>query len=170
VSVARHARRGSVVRTRGPHHVSRHGLLFLIREEGVRLRPYNDARGLATVGVGHLLHMSPVTQADRQRFSRWTMNDALELLRRDLRDRYEPAVNRAVHVPLSQAEFDMLLSLAFNIGTGGLAGSRVVRLLNAGRRRLAAAAFLGWSFAGGRPILRPRRLRESARFSRARWR
>jgi lysozyme len=160
----------TTLRHHGPHHVSRHGLAFLMREEGVVLHPYNDARGLATVGVGHLLHMSPVTPADRARFAHFTLEDAMTLLRRDLRERYEPAVNRLVRVPVSQAEFDMLLSLTYNIGTGGLAQSTVLRELNAGHRSAAARAFRNWSYAGGRPILRARRDRERQRFTLARWR
>jgi len=30
------------------------------------MNPYNDSKGFATIGVGHLLHKSKVTDADRR--------------------------------------------------------------------------------------------------------
>ena len=136
------------------------GVRALLREEGCVLRPYNDSAGNATIGVGHLLHRGPVNAGDRSRWAGFTREDASELLRRDL-SRFEDAVAYAVEVPMTQGEFDALVSLAFNIGTGGFASSSVVRHLNAGRRRAAADAFLMWR---NPPELAPRRRRERAAF------
>ncbi len=145
--------------------MSKEGLAFLSREEGLRLEPYNDSAGHATIGVGHLIHRGPVTAADRRRYAGFTRADAIRLLRRDVAQR-EAAVDRLVRVELNQNEFDALVSLVFNIGEGakGFAGSTVLRLLNAADRRGAADAFLMWKIGG--PGLIHRRRRERALFLR----
>lgn len=135
------------------------GLAFLSREEGLRTTPYNDSAGHATIGVGHLIHHGPVTARDLQRYRGFTRADALKLLKADVVSR-EQAVERLVRVPLSQNEFNALVSLVFNIGVGGFAGSTVLRKLNAGDRRGAADAFLMWKVGGPGLIFRRRRERE----------
>lgn len=146
--------------------ISDDGLAFLIREEGSVPYAYNDPAGHATFGVGHLIHHGHVTDADR---SKWgtKAHPRLDLVVATLRDdigSFERHVTQAVRVALSQNEFDALVSLAFNIGTGGFDGSSVLRLLNLGNRQGAADAFLKWSMAGGKPILRGRRERERKLF------
>ena len=83
------------------------------------------------------------------------------VLREDLATRFEPAVRDAVRKPLKQHQFDALVSLAFNIGTGGFRRSTVVKRLNAGDFRGAADAILMWDKPS---ILIPRRRRERELF------
>lgn len=63
--------------------VSARGLEFIEAEEGFRSEPYNDSRGHATQGIGHLLHLGPVTDADRAA-GLWTREQARQQLARDL--------------------------------------------------------------------------------------
>ena len=63
--------------------VSERGLEFIEAEEGFRAEPYNDSRGNATQGIGHLLHLGPVTASDRA-CSPWTREQALAVLAADL--------------------------------------------------------------------------------------
>jgi lysozyme len=139
--------------------MSAHGLERLITEEGLRLDPYNDSAGHATVGVGHLIHVGPVTAADEARFNGFTKADAIVLLAQDVRPR-EQFVERAVTVDLGQNEFDALVSLAFNIGTGAFATSTVLRRLNAGALQEAADAFLLFVVGGAGLANRRKRERE----------
>lgn len=139
---------------------SRTGAHLIADFEGFpnRGRPYNDPVGLATVGYGHLIARRRVNDADRH--ARWlpdqarpgvlTQAEAERLLLHDL-TRFEDAVHRQVHVPLSQNEFDALVSLVYNIGEGNFANSTVLRRLNAGDRHGAAEAFLMWTKAGDPP-------------------
>mgnify|MGYP002136974346 CR=1 FL=1 len=78
----------------------------------------------------------------------------------------EAAVNRMVDAPLSQAQFDALCSLTFNIGIGALARSTLLRLLNGGDYAGAAAQFGRWNRAGKQilPGLIARREAERAMF------
>lgn len=141
--------------------ISAAGLEFIAREEGCVLYPYNDSRRFATIGVGHLLHQSPVTAHDRAVWAGFSKAGALRLLRKDA-EVTEIAIRRDVRVSLNQHEFDALCSLIFNIGTGGFHGSTVRRLLNLGDRHGAAKAFEMWHI-GGAGLL-ARRQREEAVF------
>ncbi|HEX8743517.1 MAG TPA: lysozyme [Thermoleophilaceae bacterium] len=135
------------------------GIALLMREEGLRTTPYNDSAGHATIGVGHLIHRGPVTAADIRRYRGFTRADAEKLLRADAASR-EQAVERLVRVPLSQNEFNALVSLVFNIGINGFASSTVLRKLNAGDRHGAADAFLMWRIGGPGLIFRRQRERQ----------
>lgn len=138
--------------------LSAHGLAFLSAQEGLRLAPYNDSAGHATIGVGHLIHYGPVTAADRSHYRGFDRAAALSLLKHDASSR-EAFVSKAVKVPLNQNEFDALVSLTFNIGNAGFKGSTVLRKLNAGDRRGAANAFLLWRRGGAGLIYRRQRER-----------
>ena len=154
-----------IARLQSASSASAKGLAFLIAEEGFVPYAYNDPTNHATFGVGHLLHSGPVTAADRARWGTKAKPKPRavveQVLRDDLASRYEPAVKDAVKKPLKPHQFDALLSLCFNIGTGGFKGSTVVKRLNAGDFAGAADAMLMWNKPS---MLIPRRRRERALF------
>jgi lysozyme len=80
--------------------------------------------------------------------------------------KFEAAVNNAVTVPLSQNQFDALVSLAYNIGTNAFSGSTLVKKLNSNDFRGAADQFDVWVNAGGKRMqgLVNRRGKEKALF------
>jgi GH24 family phage-related lysozyme (muramidase) len=147
-------------------HMDAAGRAALIREEGVRRFAYNDSAGHATFGVGHLLHLGPVTAADRARWGTsarpLSMKVVDTVLQADL-VKYERAVRDALHgvAGVTQAMLNACVSLAFNIGTGGFATSSVVKHLRAGHKAAAADAFLLWDHPRE---LRGRRERERVMF------
>lgn len=135
-----------------PLTLSKKGARFIARFEGLRLSPYNDAAGNATIGYGHLIHLGPVTAADRISWAGFTEDEALRLLRRDA-----GAAAKAVRAVrpriMNQARFDALVSLAFNLGPGVLdPGRSMGDALRAKRRAGAADAFLLYDKAGGRVL------------------
>jgi lysozyme len=155
-----------------PQRLSKKGRDFLIAQEGVRRYAYNDSAGHATFGVGHLLHLGPVREADRQRWGTprhpKPMSLVYEVLAEDLR-KYELVVRRTVRRRMWQHRFDACVSLAFNIGIGGFADSTVARELREARKgfgQRAADAFLLWR---NPPELLPRRKRERALFLHKRY-
>jgi lysozyme len=153
-----------IARLQSAKQVSPKGLAFLIAEEGFIPHAYNDPANHATFGVGHLLHLGPVTAADRAKWGTKAKPMPRALVERVLREdlaRYEQAVREAVKKPLKPHQFDALLSLAFNIGTGGFRRSTVVKRVNAGDFRGAADAILMWNKPA---ILIPRRRRERELF------
>lgn len=128
---------------------SDNGIKLIKDFEGEILKVYADPVGLLTLGVGHLL-----TPAEKRSFKlgqKITRAESTKFLREDLADA-ETAVNSSVHVPITQNQFDALVSLTFNIGTAGFKRSSVLRNLNSGKLIHAADAFLLWNKAGGRVI------------------
>ena len=100
--------------------VSEKGLEFIGRFEGFRDMPYNDAAvpPNATIGYGHMIHRGPVTVNDRIRYKKGiTQANALTLLRADAALAVY-AVRRYCKVPLTQPQFDALVSFTFNCGAG----------------------------------------------------
>lgn len=132
------------------------GVKLIEQREGVRHGAYRDSRGLWTIGVGHLsdayFHVSPGMIISEAK--------ALELLAHDLGE-VEDTINRSVHVPLQQHQFDALASLGFNIGCSGLAHSTVVHFVNLEEFRQAASAFMAWVHPA---VLRGRRESECLQF------
>ena len=145
--------------------ISRRGLAFIVEREGVVLHPYNDAANNATIGVGHLIHLGPVTAADRAKYANFDRHDADVLLSRDL-DRFEKVVAgvfKGAKLKATPNRFDACVSLAFNIGEGGFRNSTVAREIKAGNLRAAADAFLMWDNPS---VLRSRRNLERSLFLR----
>lgn len=116
------------------------GRTFIRLREGCVLHSYRDSVGVWTIGVGHTGRMSLPLVGPGQVI---TMVQADGYLQGDLAP-VEAAITSAVHVPLTQNEFDACVSLAFNIGTNGFLGSSVLRQLNLRNYRAAADDFLMW--------------------------
>jgi len=137
--------------------ISEAGLALIRDSEGFRAEAYRDAVGVWTIGYGHTAAVRP---GDRV-----TAEQGLALLRADVAGA-EAAVARAARVPLAQGQFDALVSFAFNLGAAALAGSTLLRRLNAGDAAGAAAEFPKWCHAGTAvlPGLVTRRARERALF------
>ncbi len=141
------------------------GIALIKHHEGVRLAAYPDpAHGwsVPTIGVGHTSAAGPPAVYKGMKI---TQAGADAILRQDLA-KFERYVTDAVKVPLSQNEFDALVSFTFNLGPGNLRSSTLLRKLNAGDRAGAADEFLKWTKAGGKtlPGLVKRREAERALF------
>lgn len=133
------------------------GLALIKSFEGLRLTSYKCPADVWTVGYGSTgPHVKPNTTI--------TEAQADKLLQDDL-DRFEASVAR--HAPnATQNQFDAMVSLAFNIGTGAFEKSTLLRKFKAGDVAGAAAGFAAWKNAGGRelPGLVRRRAAERALF------
>lgn len=71
------------------------------------------------------------------------------LLEMELR-KYVDEVNHLVRVPLTQRQFDALVSFAYNEGISNLRGSRLLRDVNDGNFAGAAKEFEHWTIVGRR--------------------
>ena len=136
------------------------GRAALMGREGCRLAAYRDSVGVPTIGVGHTGRAGPPPVALGMTV---TPAEAEAIFAADLAP-FEEAVNRAVTARLTVNQFDALVSLAFNIGANGFAGSAVVHRLDTGDHTGAADAFLMWVHP---PELVARRRAERAQFLRA---
>lgn len=98
-----------------------------------------------TIGYGH--YGSEVKEGQTI-----TQNEALELLRSDV-NVFENGVRSSVKVPITQNQFDALVSLAYNIGVGAIASSDTVKHLNNGEIGHAAVDIPSWRRGMGYQIL-----------------
>lgn len=128
------------------------GLEAIKRREGVLLAMYRDSAGLPTIGVGHLLTKDELTSGKLTIDGEWhtgiTAEVADALLREDLMTA-EEVVTVVVTVPLSQAQFDTLVSFVFNVGGSAFRKSTLVRLLNAGDYAAVPGQLRRWIFSAG---------------------
>lgn len=69
--------------------------------------------------------------------------------------RFEGALRQCVKVPLSQAEYDVYVDHAYNVGSAAFCGSTIVSRLNAGDYRGACDAILMWKFFRGQNCSAP---------------
>ncbi|WP_157926073.1 MULTISPECIES: lysozyme [Methylosinus] len=121
--------------------MSADGRATLIQREGFRTKAYRDSVGGWTIGVGHTSAAGEPKVTSGLVITKAQVD---EILSRDL-GQYEAAVSSAVRAPLTQGQFDALVSFCFNIGVGGFTKSTVVKRLNAGDYKGAADALLLWS-------------------------
>ena len=148
---------------------------MIMHHEGVRSKPYQCPALLWTVGVGHVIDPThaKVPMADRKQlpipagWDRVLSNDEImDILKADL-NRFEQGVLRLIKVPLTQGQFDALVSFSFNVGLGNLQNSTLRMKVNRGDFEGASEQFLVWTKAGGKVLkgLVTRRTDEQALFN-----
>ena len=133
------------------------GLLSIAAFEGMKPVAYRDLVGIPTVCAGH-------TQGVRIGQVK-TENECQALLREDASDAGK-WVGKCTAALVTQAQYDALVSLAFNIGGPAYCQSTLVRKLNAGDCQGAADEFGRWVRAKGKVLsgLKKRRAEERAQF------
>ncbi|WP_096911029.1 MULTISPECIES: lysozyme [Acinetobacter] len=124
------------------------GLDLIASFEGTRLKAYDDGVGVWTIGIGTTIYPNgtKVKKGDV-----CTLDQAKSYFAHDLK-RFEASVNNQVKVPLSQNQFDALVSLVYNIGSGNFASSTLLKKLNAKDYAGAADQFPRWNKAGGKVL------------------
>jgi len=125
------------------------GREFIYNHEGVRLKAYKDVAGIPTIGVGFTYYPGgrkvkigdTITQAE------------CDSMFTNIVSSYEEAVNKFVKVPINQNQFNALVSFSFNVGTGALEKSTLLKRVNAkSSPDLIKTAFLMWDEAGGKVV------------------
>jgi lysozyme len=134
----------------------------LIKEfEGLKLKPYLCSAQVPTIGYGSTYYENgtkvkltdaPITKERA---------DALfKIVADDFAKRVLPLIKK----PVTQNQFNALVSFAFNLGVRALQNSTLLRLLNNNPNDAnIAKEFLKWNKAGGRVLqgLTNRRIKES---------
>lgn len=144
------------------YRVSERGLTLIRKFEGFQDRAYVCPGGALTIGYGHVIRKGEPYGNDG-----YVMEElvATEVLDRDC-DIAENTINQLVDVPLTQNQFDALVSLAFNIGVSAFSKSTLLKKINQGDHQGAAAEFSRWVNAKGKllPGLARRRTEEQSLF------
>ncbi|KQE76206.1 lysozyme [Acinetobacter pittii] len=127
--------------------------------EDTRFKAYDDGVGVWTIGTGTTVYPNgvKVKQGDT-----CTPEQAKAYFKHDLA-KFEKAVNEAVTVTLTQNQFDALVSLTYNIGSGAFKSSNLLKLLNKGDYQGAADQLLRWNKAKGKVLNGLVRRREAER-------
>jgi lysozyme len=126
--------------------------------------PYRCPANVPTIGWGSTFYENrlPVRMSDapinRER--------ATELLDFELQRVCVPAIAAKCKAPLHPLMHGALVSFTFNVGTGALASSTLLKRINAGRLDEVPKEFRKWTRGGGRVLagLERRRVAEAAMF------
>lgn len=145
------------------------GLSLVKQFEGYEPKWYPDpAHGwkVPTIGYGHTDSAGEPKYASTKAIV-LTEEQATEILRKDMQ-KYADAVSKAVKAPLTDNQFDALVSWCYNVGPGAVAKSTLVRKLNAGDYASVPSELAKWNKAGGKTLkgLTRRRAAEAALFVR----
>ena len=117
------------------------GLNIIKNFEGLRLNAYRDVAGVWTIGYGSTYFHDGKRVKPGDKLAGETQADALL---RNTMGQYEDAVKQYVKAPLTQNQFDALVSFTYNEGTGALRGSSLLVKLNEKNYEEAAAHFMAW--------------------------
>ena len=126
---------------RGAMIVSGAGIAAITGHEGLERVGYLDSVGVPTVCYGH----TRTAQVGVE----YTQEQCEKLLQEDLAE-FSATVNNYITVPLSQPQFDALVSFCYNVGSYACRTSTMFRLINDGDYLGGAAQFDRWYRAGGR--------------------
>lgn len=121
---------------------SEEGKRFIKEKEGLRLEAYRCSGGILTIGYGHTAYVVPGMIINKIQAEKFFLED--------LEQKAEAIINRLVKVPLTQGQYDALVSFVFNLGAGNLMKSTLLKLLNAGDYTGAAEQFERWNKSGGK--------------------
>lgn len=113
--------------------------------EGLRLTPYNDSEGYATIGYGHLIAKRPVNDEDFELWKGFDKEDAEAYLLSDALKAAD-AVAKALpfYAKLDDARKSVLVGMAFQMGPSGLLGFKnTLKYVEQGNYTQAAANMRG---------------------------
>lgn len=142
--------------------ITEKGKELIKKYEGCKLKAYKCPAGVWTIGYGNTQFESgePVREGDVI-----TQQRAESLLNNFLH-RFETEVNHLVRVELNENQFSALVSLTWNIGSGNLRSSTLLKYINQGQFNKAAGEFSKWVYANKKKLkgLEKRRKEEAELF------
>ena len=142
--------------------ISAEGLDLIKHFEGLELEAYKCPAGVWTIGYGHT--------KDVQEGDTWSESHADHMLEVEMEE-YENYIHDLVTCPLSQNQFDALVSWVYNLGSSNLQASTLLKRLNAGDYPDVPNQIKRWNKAGGKVLegLVRRREAEASMFEGKEW-
>jgi lysozyme len=137
------------------------GYQLICEFEGLRLKPYLCSAKVPTIGYGNTYYPDGkrVTLLDKE----ITKEYAFEIFK-VIADKFARRVLSMVKKPLTQNQFNALVSFAYNVGTGAFSTSTLLKKVNANPNDLTIRnEFARWTRANGKIVngLVNRRKKES---------
>lgn len=120
--------------------------LYKVRKDG-KIEAYLDTNGKKptwTIGWGHTATAKPGMVI--------TVDEAIRLKKIDLQE-HEESVKKYITIPLTQGQFDALVSLSYNLGSAKFGKSSVVKAVNKGDWQTAKKEHLKWVRGAGNKVL-----------------
>lgn len=111
--------------------------------EGFRAYPYTCPGGSLTIGYGTTVKPGQYTSV--------TKEQAEAMLRKSISG-FERSIKNLVKVPLSQNQYDALVSFTYNVGAGSLKRSTLLKKLNSGDYQGAADELLRFTKSNGKVL------------------
>jgi lysozyme len=120
------------------------GLRIIKHFEKCRLKAYLPTPDdVPTIGWGHTLGVELGDTCSQEQADVWLKEDCQDA---------ENAVNYYVRLPITQNQFDALVSFVFNIGGPRFRASTLLRKLNSGDYAGASAEFPHWRLQKGKVL------------------
>lgn len=142
------------------------GMTLTKASEGFVPQLYEDTARYCSIAYGHLLRKAGCAPDDQRRFPRRIPEpDGAKLLATDMA-RAERAVQQLVTAQISDAQYAALCDFTYNVGSGNLKRSTLLKVVNAGDHGRVPSQFRRWTKAGGVEYrgLKTRREREIVLF------
>jgi lysozyme len=150
------------------YNISTKGINNIKEEEKLSLKSYKLGDGMITIGYGHA---EPIKTSYYKMGDVITEAEAEKLLKKDLKVAedgvkriFKEWESKGIDVPISQEMYDALVSIAFNIGVGGLRTSEMIRHLKKGEYEKAGEKIKNLKTSDNFAGLAIRRLKESELF------
>lgn len=125
------------------------GLEMIKSFEGLKLTPYLCSAGVPTIGYGATFYETNVRVTMKD--PAITVQRAEQLLANTLKG-FEQRVLSLLTITINQNQFDAIVSFAYNLGTGNLQKSTLLKLINEGNFGAASKEFIKWNKAGGKVL------------------
>jgi lysozyme len=137
------------------------GYKLICEFEGLRLKPYLCSAKVPTIGYGNTYYPDGkrVTLLDKE----ITKEYAFEIFK-VIADKFGTRVLSMVKKPLTQNQFNALVSFAYNVGTGAFSTSTLLKKVNTNPNDISIKSeFAKWNKANGKIVngLVNRRKKES---------
>lgn len=126
-----------------PHNLttSKQGLEHIANLEGCRTKAYQCSAGTWTHGLGHTRGVSEGDEVDVNQIAHNFIKDV---------GTAETAVNKLLTVPVTQSQFDVLVSFVFNLGQYNLKRSTMLKKFNRSDPVGACNEFMRWVYVNGK--------------------
>jgi lysozyme len=111
--------------------------------EGFRAKAYRDIGGVLTIGYGETRGVTAGMEI--------TQDEADVMLRAEIAQ-IALELGLLVKVPTTQGQADALIDFAYNLGSGALQRSTLLKMLNRGDYDGAQGQFSLWVNAAGKPV------------------
>ena len=128
--------------------LSTKGAEFIAQWEGIKLKAYKDTGGVWTIGIGTIIYPNgkKVKEGDI-----CTKEEAYSWFK-DYIVGVEDLIHKSIKVPLTQNQFDALVSLIYNIGSTQFIGGSVDDKLNSHQTSAALETWKKYRLDNGKVI------------------